>query len=99
MATVRMQFRDHGFATVNIIGETITIEAPTWRAKRWAIRQVKREASNLGISLVKKSGFFIASGNRLAMEGKFAQALRNCWGSPSSREVKKALRHQIPFIH
>lgn len=89
MATVHMQYRNDGFAIVSNISGVIQINAPTWRAKRWAIKQVKRKAATFGITLKKRNGAWYADSQKLReKEYQFFEALKKCWVSPTNSDLR-----------
>lgn len=100
MATARLQFRNDGFATITHNAGVIRIEAPTWRAKRWAVKQLKTKAKAFDISLKRQYGAWSADYQQMKeVEYRLFEALKECWVSPTSREVKSALKRQVPFVH
>ena len=88
MATVHMQYRNDGFATVSNIGGVIEVSAPTWRAKRWAIRQLKMTAATFGITLKKRNGAWYADYQELRkIEYRFFESLKKSWVSPTNSDL------------
>lgn len=91
MATARMQFRDDGFVTVTNIGGVINVSAPTLRAKRWGVKQLKRKASAFGITLRKKNGAWYADYQKMKdAEYRLFESLKECWVSPTNSDLRKA---------
>ncbi|MCI9063442.1 MAG: hypothetical protein HFJ17_02410 [Clostridia bacterium] len=89
MAKVHMQYKNDGFATVSNISGLIRISAPTWRAKRWAIKQVKRHASSFGIKLKRKNGVWYADPAKMReAEYRLFKSLEGCWVSPTSFDLR-----------
>ena len=89
MATVRIQYRNDGFATISNIGGVIQVSAPTWRAKRWATRMLKQKAYFLGIRLHKKNGAWYADPQKMReKEYQLFDALKHCWISPTVRDLR-----------
>lgn len=92
MAIARMQYRDHGFATITSIGGVIEVSAPTWRAKRWAIKQLKRKAAVYHIPLKRKNGAWYADPQKMReSEYKLFESLEECWVSPTDRDLRKSI--------
>lgn len=92
MATATMQFRNDGFATVLNIGGVVEVSAPTWRAKRWAIKQLKRKAATFGITLKKKNGAWYADPQKMEkVEYRLFEALKECWESPTVGDLRKGV--------
>lgn len=88
MPKVHMQYKN-GFATVSNISGVIQITAPTWRAKRWATKQVKRTAATFGISLKRRNGAWYADPQKMReAEYRFFEALKKCWVSPTTSELR-----------
>lgn len=93
MAKVRLQYRNDGFVGVNVFSGMIQITAPTWRAKRWGVKQVKRLAKANGATLRKADGvFYVSCSNMRAFEYQFSEALKRCWKSPNSRDMRSVNR-------
>lgn len=89
MATARMQFRNDGFATVSNIGGVIYVTAPTWRAKRWATKQLKMKAAAFGITLKRKNGAWYADPQKMKdAEYRLFESLKECWVSPKVRDLR-----------
>lgn len=92
MATVRMQYRDDGFATITNIGGVIEVSAPTWRAKRWATKQLKMKASAFGITLKRKNGAWYADPQKMReSEYRLFESLKECWVSPTDGDLRKSI--------
>lgn len=91
MATARLQYRNDGFVTISNIGRVVEISAPTWRAKRWGVKQLKREAAALRISLKKQNGAFYTNLKDCnVVEYQLLPALQKCWVSPTNSDLRKA---------
>lgn len=91
MKNIHLQYRNDGFAYLSTNAGSISVSAATWRAKRWAIKMLKREASACGLTLRKKNGMFYAGyENRNAIEYRLFPELSKCWVSPTSRDLRKA---------
>ena len=89
MATVHMQYRNDGFAMVSNMSGIIQISAPTWRAKRWATKQLKMKAAAFGISLKKRNGAWYADQQKMqTAEYRLFEALEKCWVSPKVRDLR-----------
>ena len=88
-----MQYRQDGFVKVEINGGMIFISAPTRRAKRWGVSQVKREAAKLGITLKRTILGYKATDSRALEKNKFllTQALKECWVSPTDSDLRKSV--------
>ena len=96
MATVRLQYRSDGFATIRNIGGVIEVSAPTWRAKRWAIKQLKNQAYFLGITLKRKNGAWYADYQKMReKEYQLFEALKHCWVSPNSFDLRRVNKRTI----
>lgn len=92
MATARMQFRNDGFATVSNIAGVVEVSAPTWRAKRWAIKQLKRKAAAFGITLKKKNDAWYADPQKMEkVEYGLFETLKECWVSPTVGDLRKGV--------
>lgn len=89
MATVHMQYRNDGFAMVSNMSGIIQISAPTWRAKRWATKQVKKKAAAFGITLKRKNGAWYADPQKMKdAEYRLFESLKECWVSPKVRDLR-----------
>lgn len=93
MATAIMQYRDDGFVTITSYVAGYEVKAPTLRARNWGIRQLKREATHLGITLKKKNGLWCCADYQKMMDAEYRlfEALKKCWVSPTDRELRKAV--------
>lgn len=91
MATTHMQYRNDGFVAVSNMSGVIQISAPTWRAKRWATKQVKRKAADFGITLKRKNGAWYADPQKMKdAEYRLFAALKECWVSPTKSDLREA---------
>lgn len=89
MATARMQFRNDGFATITNIGGVIEVTAPTWRAKRWATKQLRRKATAFGLTLKRQNGAWYADPLKMMrVEYRLFEALKECWVSPTLHDLR-----------
>jgi len=90
-----MQYRKE-IVKVEINGSLISISAPTMRAKRWGVSQLKREAAKLGITLKRTVLGYKATDPRALEENKFLliQALKECWVSPTDWELRKSVNRR-----
>lgn len=86
--TTRLQYRNE-IAHVSNIGGVIQVEGSTWRARKWATKQMKRIAATFGISLKRRNGAWYADSQKMASaEYRFHEALKKCWVSPRVRDMK-----------
>lgn len=91
MATINIQYKNDGFAMVSHMSGIIQISAPTWRAQRWAIKQVKRKAAAFGITLKRKNGAWYADPQKMRdAEYRLFESLKECWVSPTNSDLRKA---------
>jgi len=89
MAIARMQYRNDGFAAITNIGGVVNVSAPTWRAKRWATKQLKRKAKYFGIPLKKRNGAWYTDSHKMAaVEYRFFESLKKCWVSPKVSDLR-----------
>ena len=76
---VKMQYKKH-YVTVQAVDDEIFITAPTWRSRRWAVKQIKCEAKKLGVKVIRLENtyYYVSRRDIKILHSKIISAIGKC---------------------
>lgn len=90
----KMQYKCH-YVTVKAVNHEIFITAPTWRSRRWTVKQIKCEAKKLGVKVIKLENtyYYVLLKDIKILHSKLIPAIRKCNVLRSERQRKYAMKN------